>query len=635
MTGTVPPAGQRWRIVVADDSEDDRAELRRLLLQGSDRRLDFVETETAAQTLAVVFDPVTGPPDCLILDYFLPDADAPVVLTDLLASDGNSVCPVVVITGRLGEGLGGQALRAGAQDFIGKDWMSAPSLIRVVENTVTRWHMARELRASEARLHMLAQAVPHAVWMTDSNGSVVYVNERWLGYFGPDSARAGRRIDWQLAVHAVDLAEVLERASRANADGTPYQLDCRLRRADGEFRWHLVNAVPIRDASGDVSHWYGVNTDVHELRERDARLRLALQASRTGIWTWELATGAVSWTAEVHEISGVPEHAFEKTAAAFFAMVHDDDRARVEASVRTSIEELIPYQVEFRLVRPSGELRWVETQGLVTYDVDGAPLSILGSVTDTTERKRGEVALRAALADAEAAIQSRDRLASSISHDLKNPLNNFRVALSLLDAEQSDGNRAVLTKMNRQVTVMDRMVDELLDLAQIQSGRALALDLEETDLVALLRGLIAEYQKTAPRHRLELSVPIDTVIGHWDARRLDRVVNNLLSNAIKYSPGGSSVEVRVLKYWVDGQEWVALSVTDHGMGIPEADLAHVFQWYVRAENTRHSQIRGNGIGLAGARDIVTSHGGTIGVQSVQGEGSTFTVALPLRVNSIA
>jgi len=761
MTGTVPLSAHSWRVVIADDNPDDRAELRRLLLQGSSRKYDFVEVETGTQTLRAVLSAPGGLPDCLVLDYFLPDFDAPALLAELRGPDGLVVCPVIVVTGREGSDLGSLALRAGANDFIGKLWLNAPSLTRAVENTVTRWKILRELEDSKTRLRLLAQAVPHAVWMTDGDGVTVYVNERWTGYFGGDSWSVHHRMDWALMLHPEDAPDALARLAQAMAEGMAFQLDCRLRRADGEYRWHVVNAVPIRESAAFITHWYGVNTDVHELRERDARLRLGLQASKIGLWTWEMATDAVTWTPEAYEIMGVAPDAFDGTGRAFFALVHERDRARVEATVKASIRDHAPYQAEFRIVRPSGEVLWVQNQGETAYDPSGTPLRMLGAVKDisqrmradlalkareremrtladnipavvarfdhqlrhvfinsavekltgcapanflgktnrelgmpahlcdlwegalrsviesaepkviefeylsggephffssclvpelgpdgrvefvlsvaddVTERKKNDAALRAALADAEDAIRSRDQLASLVSHDLKNPLNNLRLSIAVLEAASPGESRELLSKMTRQIHRMDGMVEELLDLAELQSGKRISLELNEVDLIEVVKSLVGEHQQLARRHRLELQASADSVIGQWDKRRIDRVVNNLLANAIKYSPGGGKVKIGVAKVEFGGEPAAELSVTDFGIGVPDEDQNRVFQWYSRGQNARDTQVTGHGIGLAGARDIVVQHGGTIKVKSVEGQGSTFTVILPLHPPAVS
>jgi signal transduction histidine kinase len=141
-----------WRVVLIDDNEDDRAEVRRLLLRGSDRRYTFAEAETGSAGVALVLS--SGQlPDCVLLDYNLPDMDALEVLAALARPDGLLVCPVVVLTGGAGPEARRAVLRAGAQDYIGKDWLSPPGLTWVVENAIERLAMARQLLLREEALH--------------------------------------------------------------------------------------------------------------------------------------------------------------------------------------------------------------------------------------------------------------------------------------------------------------------------------------------------------------------------------------------------------------------------------------------------------------------------------------------------
>ena len=140
-----PPSDQRWRVVIIDDSEDDRAEAKRLLRVGSSRRYDFVEAADLAPGVEAVLGLAT-PPDCVVVDYHLPGGSGAEVVAALLGPEGQSVCPVVMVTGDDDCELGRQMLRAGAQDFIGKGWMTAESMTRAVENAVERWHVEKELR---------------------------------------------------------------------------------------------------------------------------------------------------------------------------------------------------------------------------------------------------------------------------------------------------------------------------------------------------------------------------------------------------------------------------------------------------------------------------------------------------------
>ena len=143
-----------WCVFIIDDSPEDRSEIHRMLLSGSERRLTFVEAGTGAAGIKAVLGAVP-PPDCVVLDYNLPDMDAHEVLAALIGSDGMPVCPVVVVTGVARREDGRRVLRAGAQNYIGKDWTSAQALTRVIENACEGWAMARELRQRRDALRLV------------------------------------------------------------------------------------------------------------------------------------------------------------------------------------------------------------------------------------------------------------------------------------------------------------------------------------------------------------------------------------------------------------------------------------------------------------------------------------------------
>lgn len=237
--------------------------------------------------------------------------------------------------------------------------------------------------------------------------------------------------------------------------------------------------------------------------------------------------------------------------------------------------------------------------------------------------------LRAVRARAEAAVRQRDALFATVSHDLKNPLLTIKGQATLLQrriaATPPEDARltAGLASIDAAATRMARLLNELLDVAQIQDTGALVLEKQRADLVALARRLASEYQYATNRHDIRVEAPLAEVVGFYDTFRLERVLDNLLSNAVKYSPGGGAITVTVDRA-SDGQ--ALLRVRDHGVGIPAGDLPHIFEGYRRAGNV--GRIAGTGLGLAGARAIVTQHGGAITIDSVVGQGTTVTVTLP-------
>jgi signal transduction histidine kinase len=172
---------------------------------------------------------------------------------------------------------------------------------------------------------------------------------------------------------------------------------------------------------------------------------------------------------------------------------------------------------------------------------------------------------------------------------------------------------------------MAQQLDELVDASRLHAGRPLELRRGKVDLVELARKAVAEHQHTTDRHALQVSSPVDHLVGVWDEVRLVRVLDNLLDNAVKFSPRGGAVSVSI-DTENDGR--AVLCVSDRGEGIPETDLPYIFERFRRGGNVE-GRIPGAGIGLAGVQRIIEQHRGTIAVDSQVGIGTTVTIRLPL------
>lgn len=232
------------------------------------------------------------------------------------------------------------------------------------------------------------------------------------------------------------------------------------------------------------------------------------------------------------------------------------------------------------------------------------------------------------------AVRVRNEFFSSLSHDLKNPLTAIKGMAQLMNRQLSRSGGSVpqslpagLGSIDSMATKMSAQIDELLDVARLQSGQRMDLSRRPTELVALARRMTEEHQQGTDQHTLRFISTEESMVGEWDPTRLERVLANLLSNAMKYSPGGGEILVSVSRE-DDEKPCAILKVNDQGLGIPAADLPHIFDGFHRAGNVV-GRFVGTGIGLASTRQIVELHGGTIGVSSVEGAGSTFTVRLPL------
>lgn len=299
-------------------------------------------------------------------------------------------------------------------------------------------------------------------------------------------------------------------------------------------------------------------------------------------------------------------------------------------------------------VRVDDDVLWRSDGRMLPVEYSSAPIVrdgvIEGAVVTfsvTTARRQADEEREQLLArerearrEAEEALRLRDWFVSSMSHDLKTPLTTIKGLAQMLRRRAARANLAGdawlldgLASIDGATSRMAGMVADLLDVARVRMGRPLDLQRGPTKLVRLVQQAAAAQGQALERHTIRVEAGTGEIVGMWDHSRLERVMSNLLSNAVKYSPDGGEIVVRITAD--PGGDEAELTVRDPGIGIPEADLPHIFDRFYRAGNAAE-HIQGSGIGLATVRHIVEQHGGAITVASREGDGTTFTVRLPVR-----
>ncbi|KYF53089.1 hypothetical protein BE04_10070 [Sorangium cellulosum] len=289
------------------------------------------------------------------------------------------------------------------QQFIGATTLTTLVLAVVADER----RNSEALRRNQERLRRASRAGRIGLWEFNiDSGAAAWTPEAWALFEGrrPGSGRVDYA-RWLGTIHPEDRAAVVRTAdlaieqARSRLSEAHYMDEYRVLHADGTVLW--VASTGAFERAGNELVMLGVVRDITErkhaeeaLRENEARLRLALRAGQTGVWEWDLVTGRVVWSDEVCGIFGIPPGTFEGTLEAFERRIHPDDRTRVRAEAQTALEGRTGYAIEFRIVRPDGQIRWVTDLGTVEHDEAGQPRSMIGMVTDITEKRAAADAIR-------------------------------------------------------------------------------------------------------------------------------------------------------------------------------------------------------------------------------------------------
>ncbi|GAB4217103.1 MAG: hypothetical protein OHK0022_59000 [Roseiflexaceae bacterium] len=325
--------------------------------------------------------------------------------------------------------------------------------------------------------------------------------------------------------------------------------------------------------------------------------------------------------------------------ATVFHIIDEDTRQLAESPAVRVLREgvVVGLANHTLLVARDGSSRPIDDSGAPIRDAKGQIIGVVLVFRDVTERRRAEIErerlveqIRQAQLRAEAAVHLRDQFLSVASHELKTPLTSLLMQTQLVqrralrEGSLSERDQRALQMITGQVHRLDRMINAMLDISRLELGQ-LSIVSTPVDLDSLAQRVISEIQPTTEQHMISYHGPAGALVVGGDDLRLEQVLQNLIQNAIKYSPDGGEISVRV-----DGDSRVArISVSDSGIGIPTEALSQLFTRFYRAANADPRQISGMGIGLYVVKEIVTLHGGTISVSSNEGEGSTFTIELPL------
>ena len=460
----------------------------------------------------------TAPPDVLVLDYDLQSAQTGLDFVRALAQQGVTL-PAILVTGFTDESRVTEALRSGVADMLQKTGDYLDYLPAAVSRVMSQIMLKRQIAAAELsnqrelQYRTLAEAIPQLVWTSLPDGNCDFLSKQWVAYTGKaETLQLGD--GWLASLHPDDLERTGALWRAACAGTAEYDLEYRLRRHDGQYRWFQVRGAAMRDIDGSIAKWFGTCTDI-------------------------------------------------------------EDRKQAEQ----------------------------EREALLTSE-------------------------RAARSDAERAVRVKDEFVATLSHELRTPLNAIVgwAQFLLRDSSDKEKLRKGIEVIDRNAKLQAQMVDDLLDMSRIMSGK-LRLDIADLDLGDLIKNVVASAQPAADAKSITITASGNTMLPiQGDGSRLQQVLWNLLMNAIKFTPRQGSVRLELRRQHSTAE----IVVTDSGRGIKAEFLPYVFDRFRQEDSSTTRKYSGLGLGLAITRQLVEMHGGSIDAASAgEGLGSTFILRLPL------
>jgi PAS domain S-box-containing protein len=508
-------------------------------------------------------------------------------------------------------------------------------LAALIEERVTG---ESELRESESRFQIVADAAPVLIWMAGVDKLCTFFNKPWLRFTGRSMEQEFGN-GWAEGVHENDLERCLQIYTSAFDARQPFVMQYRLRRHDGEYRWVSDQGVPRYDTHGTFAGYIGSCVDVTELvnkdralRESEERMREAAEAVNLGIWEWDLSKDEI-WASNTRRaLLGLPASG-KIGLEDFICRLHPDDRDRIRLAIDDAIHKGENFDSEYRLILPDGIERWMSTRGSVHLDDAGKPARLLGISIDVTARKQAE--LEAQRDRAELSHLSRvalmGEMSASIAHELNQPLAGI---LSNAAAGQRFLDRGIVDQAEIHELLGDIIADGRRASDVVRGIRGMVKKEQVTHRSMDLNEVVMDAVRMASGDALLRSCQVETSLDanlraiDGDPIQLQQVLLNLVINAFDAMRETPTPSRKVLiTTELNGDGTVRTSVRDHGVGISENMRDRLFDPFIS------TKTEGLGMGLAIVRSIVEAHGGTITAENVDDGGARFEFVLPVNGHS--
>jgi PAS domain S-box-containing protein len=480
-----------------------------------------------------------------------------------------------------------------------------------------------------------AQDFAHlSTWYFDLNTLELTLSRQLTQYFGlaPEVNRLHMR-EYERYIHPEDYKKLSGIVQKALKTGEDYTSEIRLIRPGGQYRWLYNKAKIIKDHEGKIIALKGIAQDIDKrkkseevIQAKEQQLRV-ITASLPTVALYQVRLGVdgkgrfTFYSENAPKIFGLEIEAILADNSLLYKSIHPDDVERLRNAERISQTQISSLEIEFRHIKPDGEIIWVQVRSEPTKQPDGSTI-FNGVVIDITERIKTEQELRIANEELTKANQELDRFVYSASHDLRAPIASVLGLINL--CRMTTDLQTIYQYLDMQEVSIKRLDSFIQDILDYSRNARTAVEPVEIDFETLIHEVFGQYSYVENAQKIEkiVNLKINTAF-YTDKHRLSVILNNLISNSIRYSnphqtPPFVTIEVNT------NTEEAKIKIEDNGIGISKEHLEHVFEMFYRATNVK----TGSGLGLYIVKETITKLNGTITINSQPNEGTAFYMTIP-------
>lgn len=508
----------------------------------------------------------------------------------------------------------------------------------ISERKATYLRLEKALRENDALLSTLN--LHGIISSADSQGLITEVNDAFCSISGYSREELIGK-NYRLLDSRSHSAAFWQSMWNDISSGIPWRGEICNKAKSGEIYWVDTTIAPFKNSAGEIERYISIQINITANKNQQASLLIArnqlvraTDVAELGVWSWDIPQESLYFDERMNDIYALPAALRHKPIpqSYWFNLLHPEDRAEVELTIKNVFESDGVYRQNFRVII-NEQIRFIQSTGTIERDEKGQPVLMMGINRDITRQREDENTLRAARQAAEEANSAKSAFLATMSHELRTPMNAILGMMTLLRKTGLSNKQAdYAIKSEAAARTLLRLLNDILDFSKVESGK-MVLECIPFDIHATLRDLSVILSSNLKVKNVEVLFDIDPQLPSFvegDSMRLQQILINLGGNALKFTEQGEVILfIKVVKQ-TDDEVTLKFGVRDSGIGIAPEHQKRIFSGFTQAEASITRRFGGTGLGLVISQRFVAMMGGTLELESQLGQGSLFhfTITLP-------